>query len=241
VPRPAPSGRRAVHPMPSTLQLAAAAQWPNLSPMSLAQRWAATIAPLASAPASDLWQAIVTRYREPHRAYHTLHHIEACFHEFDAFSMKSGKALELALFFHDVIYDPRAPDNEAASARFAAEKLAAIGVDQPLIQDVERLILVTKHAAAPSRDDERLLVDIDLSILGTETRTFDVYEREVRSEYDFVPEEAFRAGRAHILESFLARAAIFTTAPFHERYEAHARRNLERSVARLRQTASATA
>lgn len=201
--------------------------------MSLERRWVATLERLGAGPAPELWQAIATRYREPERAYHTLHHIAACFVELDASGSAASPALELAIFFHDVIYDPRAHDNEEESARYAERSLAALGVPAPVIADVSRLVLVTKHAATPSAPDEQLLVDIDLSILGTESATFDVYEREIRAEYAFVPEVAFNAGRAAILASFLRRDAIFTTPHFHERYEARARENLQRSIRRL--------
>jgi predicted metal-dependent HD superfamily phosphohydrolase len=209
--------------------------------MSLHGRWLATLERAELGPATELWQDVAAHYREEHRAYHTLHHIAACFQELDASGAQASPALELAIFFHDVIYDPRANDNEDASARYAESALGELGASASLRADVSRLVLVTKHDAAPSAADEQLLVDIDLSILGTEPGTFDVYEREVRQEYDFVPEAAFRAGRAQIAQSFLARPHIFSSTYFRDRYEVRARQNLERSLAQLRGASPAAA
>jgi predicted metal-dependent HD superfamily phosphohydrolase len=43
----------------------------------------------------------------------------------------------------------------------------------------------------------------------------------------------FRSKRKTILQQFLARPAIYSTAPFRERLEASARANLARSIDRL--------
>jgi len=64
------------------------------------------------------------------------------------------------------------------------------------------------------------------------TPRFDEYEREVRAEYAWVPGSHFRAKRKEVLQAFLARAAIYSTAPMRERLEARARANLARSLAK---------
>ena len=76
-------------------------------------------------------------------------------------------------------------------------------------------------------------MDIDLSILGQSEDRFDTYERQVREEYEWVTEDAFVAGRLAILKLFLERPTIYSTPFFRTRYEAQARRNLNRSLAQL--------
>jgi predicted metal-dependent HD superfamily phosphohydrolase len=65
---------------------------------------------------------LVARYREPHRAYHNLDHIADCLEKLElARSMLRDddfKAVELALFWHDAVYDPRAADNEEKRTEF---------------------------------------------------------------------------------------------------------------------------
>jgi len=92
---------------------------------------------------------------------------------------------------------------------------------------------VSTHLSPPTDSDPKLFADIDLSILGQAAAAFDEYERQVRVEYSWVPEPAFCAGRSAILRSFLERPSIYGTDFFREKYEAAARRNLSRSIARL--------
>jgi predicted metal-dependent HD superfamily phosphohydrolase len=62
---------------------------------------------------------------------------------------------------------------------------------------------------------------------------FDEYERQIRSEYSWVPEDAFAKGRSAILSSILARARIYSTEFFYGKYEKSARENLARSISQL--------
>jgi predicted metal-dependent HD superfamily phosphohydrolase len=200
------------------------------------QRWDAAWHGLGAAPPEDLLPRLLARYAEPHRFYHTLQHLEECF------TVLAGAAhlaehlaeVELALWFHDAIYDPRAHDNEERSARWAEEGLLAAGVSQAIAGRVGDLVRATKHDAVPERADARLLVDVDLSILGAPEERFAEYERQVREEYRWVPEETFRQGRARILASFLERPSIYSTSWFAGRLEGRARANLRRSLEALR-------
>jgi predicted metal-dependent HD superfamily phosphohydrolase len=80
--------------------------------------------------------------------------------------------------------------------------------------------------------DARLVVDIDLSILGRSPQKFIKYERQIRQEYAWLSPQAFAAGRSTILQTFLGRR-IYSTKYFFRRYEAPARRNLVHSLAKL--------
>jgi predicted metal-dependent HD superfamily phosphohydrolase len=85
----------------------------------------------------------------------------------------------------------------------------------------------------PHSIDAQIVVDVDLSILGSARERFDEYEAQIREEYASVPAAAFRAGRLAVLREFVARPTIFNTRRFIETLEAAARVNLERSIARL--------
>ncbi len=178
---------------------------------------------------------LVARYSEAHRHYHTTQHLAECFEKLASLRThaKHPSEVEVALWFHDAIYDTRRHDNEALSAALASATGDTVGLDPAKRDRMTALVLATRHAALPSDDDERVLVDVDLSILGAPPARFAEYEAQVRCEYAWVPEPAYRAGRTRVLADFLARPQLFATTEFHTRFEATARDNIEHSLVAL--------
>ena len=170
----------------------------------------------------DILDLLKARYAEPHRRYHTLEHIEHCLREFDPRQAREPEAVELAIWFHDAVYDTRRSDNEERSAAWLLELM-------PEAKRAAELILATKHHRA-STPDEALLVDVDLAILGQSKERFDRYEKQIREEYAWVPGLLFRRKRRKILRGFLERPFIYGTEAFRAKYEAAARANLLRST-----------
>jgi predicted metal-dependent HD superfamily phosphohydrolase len=203
--------------------------------MTEQERWSETWSRLGVAAPEELLVELIARYSEPHRFYHTLQHLRECFSVLEPASHLTSRLgeIELALWFHDAIYDTRTQDSEELSARWAEQSLIAGGVSSDAAARVRELVLATKHNAVPEGEDAKLLVDVDLSILGAAEPRFAEYERQVRQEYGWVPEEAFRQGRARILASFLDRSSIYSTAWFTARLEEQARKNLSRSLKEL--------
>ena len=190
----------------------------------------------ASGPGLELRDALLAAWDTPQRHYHTLRHLHeslALFEQQAALASRPAE-VEIALWFHDAIYDPRAKDNEERSARWADTALAGAGVASEVCSRVAKLVMATRHEALPATGDEALLVDIDLAILGAGEERFDEYETEVREEYAWVPGAIFRHKRREILAQFMARPAIYSTPPLRERLEGRARENLRRAVVRLR-------
>lgn len=174
-------------------------------------------------------------YDEPQRAYHDSRHLADCLNQFDCVRDQAvaPMQLEIALWYHDAIYDPRATDNEARSASWAVRDLQAGRVLPARIEVIHDLIMATKHDGVAETPDAALLVDIDLSILGRSREEFEHYDRAIRVEYAWVPEDQYRAGRSAVLERFLARPMIYTTSWFRARYEKAARRNLALALEQL--------
>lgn len=201
------------------------------------ERWSTLWHDAAGSGDGAAWfQVLSGRYAEPHRYYHTAQHIVECLAEFDPVRHLAVHpvAVELALWFHDAVYETRASDNEERSAELADQCLTDAASTSDLRLAVRDLILATKTHEASRHADAPLLVDIDLSILGqTETRFWE-YERQIRQEYEWVPDDLFASRRAEILERFLARGRIYTTHWFFQSHEKQARYNLEASLRRLR-------
>lgn len=175
-------------------------------------------------------------YDEPHRAYHTARHVGACLALLDdpAVRVLAERPVEVeaALWFHDAVYDTRAADNEERSAVLAEESLGAAGTPRAVAARVAAHVRATRDHLATSADAQ-LVIDIDLSILGADPETFSRFEQEIRREYSWVDDEAYRAGRAAVLRRFQERASIYGTPLLRERYEPRARENIARSLAEL--------
>ena len=187
-----------------------------------------------------LYADLATRYAEPHRAYHVLEHIRHCLNELDevcgsvqGVTVQNIVAVKFTLWYHDIFYDTHASDNEERSALYAQHVLEEAKAFFAGPELTASYIRVTAHDKEPIFLDEKLVLDIDLSILGQPSEIFDKYERQIRFEYSWVPEEAFRAGRAKILQRFLERPTIYRLKYFKEKYETIARENLQRSLSAL--------
>ncbi len=183
-----------------------------------------------------LFQDLTTRYSEPHRKYHTMQHLHECFEKLQELRALARKPeeIELALWFHDAIYDTRRKDNEEKSAEWARSTVVEAGVAAPAGDRVYELVMATRHNAVPAGLDAQILVDVDLSILGASPDRFDEYERQIRQEYSWVPGLLFRRERRKVLTDFLKRRTIFQTKQFIAAYEARARANLQRSIEEAR-------
>jgi len=200
------------------------------------ERWTRLWQKTASQGDGSAWFEILdTHYAEGHRYYHTARHISECLMEFDDASHLATQpvAVELALWFHDAIYDTHAADNEEQSALLAQRCLENAGAAVDLQSSVRDLVLVTKAHEGSTHPDAPLLVDVDLSILGAREERFFEYEDQIRLEYAWVPEDIFRTKRAEILQRFLARDVIYRTPRFYQTHEKQARANLRASLERL--------
>lgn len=187
---------------------------------------------LDQARVDALFEELVRRYGEPQRYYHTLEHIAACLYHLDTVADRLERAVEveLAIWFHDAVYDPDRGDNEAMSADLARDALRELKLDPALGERVAGLILVTRHSAVSPSEDGRYLQDIDLAILGEKREVYDGYAARIRKEYSHVAEPYFRRGRRKVLEAFLGRERIFSTDHFFTRLEPRARENLAREL-----------
>ncbi len=188
----------------------------------------------AIGPRSVVFEELVVRYGEPHRHYHTLCHVEASLAWLERCLGDADRPAEvaLALWFHDAIYNPRACDNEQKSADLAEKHLKDLNVDPKAIQRIKTHILATRdHGGRPG--DSRLVIDLDLAVLGASPAKFGDFEQCIRREYAHVPDLIFRMGRCRILRRFLRREEIYCVDTLRERLEAKARANLKGRIWQL--------
>src|SRR6266545_2339808 len=151
----------------------------------LLDRWNKLCRRLKLRNGQSVFDYLFTRYTGPDRHYHGIGHIAASLAELDAVreQCQNPDAVEMAIWFHDCVYDANRLDNEEQSAEIAEDSLAHMGASKELIRTVCDLVLATRHQAPPQTQDERVLVDIDLTPLGAPPQVFDDNGELIRQEY----------------------------------------------------------
>lgn len=198
--------------------------------------WALVWAELGVGCASrETHEELLRHYCEPHRAYHTRQHLEECLQvrRLINAACQAPAEVDLALWFHDAIYEPLRSDNELRSAQWLDDVARNSGLGDETRRRLYDLVMVTRHDGAPASADEAVLVDTDLAILGASAERFEEYDRQVRCEYRHVPQFVYRRKRRQVLEGFLARGRIYTTAAYFDAFEQQAHANLARAIDRL--------
>ena len=135
-------------------------------------------------------EGLRARYAEPHRAYHGQAHVDTMLRGLCELgdAVADPAAMELAIWYHDAIYDPAASDNEARSAVLLRAEMAGLA-DPVLVAKAELMVRLTAgHALPPEvptawRADCAHFLDLDLAVLGAVPATFDAYERGIAAEY----------------------------------------------------------
>ncbi|MEW2117183.1 hypothetical protein AB0945_18715 [Streptomyces sp. NPDC005474] len=196
---------------------------------------------------------LIARYQEPQRRYHTLTHLTAVLDHIDVLERALARAgtpaptaapaphplpdlalVRLAAWFHDAVYAPDRSENEERSARLAERALTEAGVSPAGTAEVARLVRLTvTHAPEPDDLGGQVLCDADLAILAAPPETYAAYTAAVREEYAFVPEDAFRAGRAAVLRQLLDLPQLFRTPYGSRHWEEPARANISAELERL--------
>ncbi|MGM3307065.1 HD domain-containing protein [Anabaena sp. WFMT] len=170
---------------------------------------------------------LVSVYSSPSRHYHTLQHIYSVLNTIETFKtyVQDLPSVQLAAWFHDVVYDTHAQDNEEKSAVYAANMLKKLAIPDINIIQVKRLILCTKNHQADDLDSQ-ILLDADLAILAATPIQYQEYAQAIRQEYAWVSEAEYITGRGKVLEHFLQRQSIYLTPLMLESSEELARFNI---------------
>lgn len=179
-----------------------------------------------------------SRYSETHRKYHNVSHIESVLFELANAKhiAENYEAIELSLWFHDAVYDSFSKTNERDSADLAVSFISDNGGSKELQQAVYSLVMATEHNFVPQINDQKLIVDIDLSILGSAKERYAEFEDAIRKEYKYVPWFIFKNRRIELLQYFLSRESIYSTEYYVDSLEKQARKNIESAVYNLKNT-----
>jgi len=182
------------------------------------------------ANADSEFETLMAHYFEKHRGYHNGLHILEGLEDLSEVRTKLyyPDDLEMALWYHDVIYNPKSGENEEQSAKFMAQALERMQVAS-FIEPSSALIIATKNHNAQEHD-AKYLVDIDFGILGKPWSRFQEYEAGIRQEYSESPDKVYNPKRKEIMQGFFAKSPLYKTEHFKQKYESQAKSNISRLV-----------
>lgn len=192
-----------------------------------------------------LGENLLARYEQPHRKYHTSVHLSEMLTALKTLYKRhhtaTPRAVLLAAWFHDAVYDANPGEDEAASADLARTALTPLASTGSLtnreVTAIAHLIeLTASHqladgieeytSGALTRADAAFFLDADLAILAADSPRYTRYVAGVRAEYAHYTPDAFTRGRAAILQGFLNRTTIYASDTAHLLWDAPARLNL---------------
>ena len=179
----------------------------------------------------NFYASLYHGYSEVQRHYHSIEHIVECLEHLHQIKthLDDTLSVELAIWFHDVIYNPQANDNEQQSADYMLRMLEnVLGSEQ--IAKIYAWILATKAHASTTDTDLAYLLDIDLAILASDPMRFAEYERQIQQEYAWVEPSLYVKKRQQVLRHFLETQPLYQTPFFQKRYERQAKQNLAQAL-----------
>jgi predicted metal-dependent HD superfamily phosphohydrolase len=208
-----------------------------------------------TARSREVFDDLITRYRQPHRRYHGVRHVvwvlrhvrelEAAISDCRDEHAYDPAAVAAAAFFHDAIYDATRDDNEERSAVLAEHQLASIDWDDARVGVVAALVRDTAShvsddttarpagAPSPSGVERNVLLDADLAVLGSDPAAYAAYATGVRVEYGHLSDDVWRTGRASVLRRLLDRPSLYGSEPARDWWEARARANVTAELSSL--------
>ncbi|MFN3405359.1 MAG: hypothetical protein ACK40G_14760 [Cytophagaceae bacterium] len=193
--------------------------------------------------ASEAWinksfNQITEAYSSGKRHYHNLNHINDLLKSAEEYKsiITDYDSVNFAIWFHDLVYNAIASDNEEKSASLANKWMQELKISEEQINKVVYMIMVTKNHmsfADPNDNDTSLFLDFDLKILGQERNIYREYMNKIRQEYSLVPDLLYNPGRKKVLKKFLEAESLYKTEEFKKLYEDKARANIQFELEQL--------
>ena len=168
-------------------------------------------------------KAIITKYTESHRRYHTFIHIrnmtsywENLIRDTDI-SHETTVDVLLAILFHDIIYDTKWSRKiileEASAQEFITFcERTHLDISSERINHVANLIRSTATHTPMDNDQAALaFLDSDMYILSIDRHQYIEYARQVRDEWAHIDDATYVRGRMNFLIGVLETPRIYFT------------------------------
>ncbi len=181
------------------------------------------------------FEKLCGQYDQTWRRYHNAIHIIHLLNQFELRGKAVAKnplAVLTAIWFHDAEMEPGLQTNEFWSAVMASEFCEQAGLSDVFMDTVITLILATTpNGVEHETPDERLIADINRSVLGGTSMQFCDMENQIQQEYvgsGFVTNEEHNRRHTVFLRKMLLWQRIYQTEIFYKEYEHQARENIRR-------------
>lgn len=183
----------------------------------------------------EIWPYLQAAYSENHRGYHTLRHLAELFATLAPYQdIKEWAAVEMAIWFHDVIYSTqleRYADNEALSAHALVRMTRAhcsaewhASFEAARILAVQLILASKDHKVTPYLENYQdaleaaeLFLDADRAILGADADRLAEYDAGIAFEWlstGQLDPSVFRDGRRDALRGLAAHKPLFYSKAF---------------------------
>ena len=183
-------------------------------------------------------QIIINKIKKAYsnnRIYHNLEHIKSMLISFEEFmncsieseKIKSPSEFMFAILMHDYI---NGVPGEVEKSSEVAKKFWETNTKKDFSY-IRGLILATDYSKSNNKSfDEKLIQDLDLKILGENSKKYEYYSNTIREEYSRFSDDLFKPARIKVLNSFLDKEHIYNTTFFRDNYEKQARINLKNEI-----------
>jgi predicted metal-dependent HD superfamily phosphohydrolase len=168
-------------------------------------------------------------YNQKDRYYHNLVHIRNFLDLKDEFldQIEEPLLFELAIWYHDAVYDAKNNDNEQQSFLLVQDHFNNF-LDSKQMIHLDHFIMSTA-GHFPKSDDSDIFyfLDFDLAILATDKDIYKLYSDAIWKEYKKTYSRAiYEKGRKKILKNFLLREKLYFSDAFIVKYDKIARHNI---------------
>lgn len=167
------------------------------------------------------------------RPYHGFYHLCEMISHMESLNWQNPN-IKMAILFHDLIYETQSEKvetNEEASIKafLEYEKTLSLDLDHDWICDFIKSTI--KHEVVDTNHKEKTILnkrflDLDLNILGSNPERFQEYDKSVREEYHWVPEEIYEKERKKILRKFLNEKQLYFTKEARDLWQKQAKENI---------------
>lgn len=182
---------------------------------------------------TQISEDLFARYQESFRHYHNLEHIQHCLWELDQIQEASidKVSIELAIWYHDIVYSQTSKSNEIDSAQKMKMDLEHFP-SKVNLDEVCAMILASPTKAKALTESQKYFWDIDYSVLGQRELEYLAYKQNIRLEYDLVPSLIFHLKRKAFLKNAL-KSGVYQTKQFKERYEEQTIKNIKQELSKM--------